>query len=86
LLPSDEPLDPNEHKSLLSKYILVAPIFVPQDKDLCTPTLRHPDLSLSNVFLVPNSTKTLGFIDWQDAAILTIVYAGGLPGVFVDTT
>ncbi|KAJ5824587.1 hypothetical protein N7447_006927 [Penicillium robsamsonii] len=33
------------------------------------PTLRHPDLSLSNMLLVPRSTKIISIIDWQDTVI-----------------
>ncbi|PGH23208.1 hypothetical protein AJ80_02738 [Polytolypa hystricis UAMH7299] len=69
LLQTDEPIDPREHHSLLSEYILIGPQLISKGPELSTPTLRHPDLSLPNIFLAPNSTKILGVIDWQDAAI-----------------
>lgn len=79
LLQTDHEIDPSEHASLLSKYILVAPSLVPENEEMWSPTLRHPDLSLANILLVPNSTKILGFIDWQDAAILPLFMQAGYP-------
>ncbi|PGH35444.1 hypothetical protein GX50_01782 [[Emmonsia] crescens] len=79
LLQTDEPIDPNEHRSLLSKYLRIAPHLAPKDPDLTTPILRHPDLSMPNIFLAPNSTKILGIIDWQDAAILPLFIQAGYP-------
>ncbi|WEW56479.1 hypothetical protein PRK78_001924 [Emydomyces testavorans] len=79
ILPTEEPLDPSEHSSLLSQYLLVAPFLVPQDKTFCQPTLHHPDLSLPNIILVPNSSKILSFIDWQDTAILPLFMQAGYP-------
>ncbi|KAK2754792.1 hypothetical protein FQN54_006685 [Arachnomyces sp. PD_36] len=79
LLQTDHAIDPSEHVSLLSKYLLVAPYLVPEKEEMSSPTLRHPDLSLANVLLVPNSSKILGFIDWQDAAILPLFMQAGYP-------
>lgn len=79
LLQTDHAIDPNDHASLLSKYLLVAPSLVPEKEDMSSPTLRHPDLSLTNILLVPGSTKILGFIDWQDAAILPLFMQAGYP-------
>ncbi|KAK2771974.1 hypothetical protein FQN53_004833 [Emmonsiellopsis sp. PD_33] len=79
LLHTDEPIDPHEHHSLLSKYLSIGPYLAPKDPDLSIPILRHPDLSLPNIFLAPNSTKILAIIDWQDAAILPIFLQAGYP-------
>lgn len=43
------------------------------------PILRHPDLSLPNILLELGSTKILGIIDWQDAAILPLLMQAGYP-------
>ncbi|KAK2810193.1 hypothetical protein FQN50_003163 [Emmonsiellopsis sp. PD_5] len=79
LLHTDEPIDPHEHHSLLSKYLSIGPYLAPKDPDLSIPILRHPDLSLPNIFLAPKSTKILAIIDWQDAAILPIFLQAGYP-------
>ncbi len=79
LLQTEEFVDPNTHLSLLSKYLTIAPHLVPQEQRLSAPTLRHPDLSLANVFLVPNSTKISSIIDWQDAAVLPLFMQAGYP-------
>jgi hypothetical protein len=57
----------------------VAPFLVPNEAKLSAPTLRHPDLSLTNILLIPGLTKVLGFIDWQDAAILPLFMQAGYP-------
>lgn len=79
LLQTDHDIDPSEHTLLLSKYLLAAPSLVPDSKEMSTPTLRHPDLSLANNLLEPNSTKIQGLIDWQDAAILPFFMQVGYP-------
>jgi hypothetical protein len=79
LLQTDHNIDPSEHVSLLSKYLLVAPSLVPDKEELSLPTLRHPDLSLTNILLAPNSSNITGFIDWQDAAILPLFMQAGYP-------
>lgn len=79
LLQTEHEIDPRDHASLLSKYLLAAPPLVPEKEEMSSPTLRHPDLSLPNIFLVPNSTKILGVIDWQDTAILPLFMQAGYP-------
>ncbi|KAL1854995.1 hypothetical protein Plec18170_004407 [Paecilomyces lecythidis] len=79
LLQTDDPIDPNEHAKLLHDYMRLAPFLTPQEPELTSPILRHPDLSLANVILAPNSTKVLGIIDWQDAAILPLFAQAGYP-------
>lgn len=79
LLPTDYDIDPREHASLLSKYLQLAPFLVPTDTSLHRPTLKHPDLSLANILLVPGSTKIASVIDWQDASILPLFMQAGYP-------
>ncbi|WEW60945.1 hypothetical protein PRK78_006433 [Emydomyces testavorans] len=78
-LSTEEPLNPTEHDSLLNKYLMISPFLIPKDEDLCKPILRHPDLSLGNIILVPDSNKVLSLIDWQDAAILPLFMQAGYP-------
>lgn len=79
LLPTDEDIDPNEHKSLLSQYLLMAPSLVPSKQEMSTPILRHPDLSFANILLTPGSNKIQAIIDWQDTAILPLFMQAGYP-------
>ena len=76
---SEYNIDPKDHISLLSQYGLVAPYVVPSQEDLASPTLRHPDLHQSNIFLRPQSTEILGIIDWQGASILPFFLQSGFP-------
>src|SRR6266516_5612101 len=61
---SEQLIEPKDHISFLSQYCQVAPYIVPKG-DISFPTLRHPDLHQSNIFLCPQLTKILGIIDWQ---------------------
>ena len=79
LLHTDDPIDPQEHISLLSKFLRMAPLIVPEEAELSAPILRHPDLSVTNILLSPGSTQILGIIDWQDAAILPLFMLAGYP-------
>ena len=45
------------------------------------PTLRHPDLSLSNIVLAPGSSKIISILGWQDAATLPRFMQAGYPAL-----
>lgn len=69
--PPDDPLlassaqnDPQAHLRLLEKYTQIVPHIVNIDSILTRPTLWHPDLHTSNLF-VDNGHIT-AIIDWQD--------------------
>ncbi|KAL8714703.1 MAG: hypothetical protein Q9225_006528 [Loekoesia sp. 1 TL-2023] len=72
-------IQPKDHISLLSQYGTVAPYLIPKDEDLSSPTLRHPDLHESNIFLYPKSTRISGIIDWQGASIIPLFLQSGYP-------
>ena len=76
---SEQNIEPKDHVTLLSQYGLVAPYLVPKQEDLSSPTLRHPDLHQSNIFLCPRSKQVLSIIDWQGAAILPFFVQSGYP-------
>jgi hypothetical protein len=59
----------------------VASYIVPKQEDLSIPTLRHPDLHQSNIFLCPRSKKIISVIDWQGAAILLFFVQSGYPAL-----
>ncbi|KAL8971193.1 MAG: hypothetical protein Q9197_003409 [Variospora fuerteventurae] len=77
---SEQNIEPKDHISLLSQYLLVSPYLIPKQEDLASPALRHPDLHQSNIFLRPQSTDILGIIDWQGASILPFFLQSGFPG------
>ncbi|PWY82151.1 hypothetical protein BO70DRAFT_291572 [Aspergillus heteromorphus CBS 117.55] len=79
LLPTTHDIDPSEHTSLLSKFIEIAPLLVPSSSHLASPILRHPDLSLSNILLEPDSSQILGIIDWQDTIVFPLFMQAGYP-------
>ena len=53
--------------------------YIIQPGSYSAPTLRHPDLSLSNILLAPGSTKIISIIDWQDAVIFPHFMQAGYP-------
>ena len=78
LLPTDCDISPSKHTLLLSKFLQLAPYLI-QPGSYSAPTLRHPDLSLSNILLAPRSTKIISIIDWQDAMIFPRFMQAGYP-------
>ncbi|KAL4892301.1 serine/threonine protein kinase [Aspergillus ambiguus] len=50
---------PKDYLELLKKYLKIAPSLLPRDpgNSLSRPTLRHPDLTPSNVFICPDTFK-----------------------------
>lgn len=78
-LETEHNIDPSEHIKLLSQYLSVAPYIIPKDPELSVPILRHPDLSLANILLAPDSNKICSFIDWQDASVLPLFMQAGYP-------
>ncbi|KAJ5390781.1 uncharacterized protein N7496_001849 [Penicillium cataractarum] len=56
LLLTNYNIDPSEHTSLLSRFLRLAPHLISPGSS-SAPTLRHPDLNLSNILLAPGSSK-----------------------------
>lgn len=84
LLPTNYNIHPSEHTSLLSQFLQLAPHLIRQGS-YSAPTLRHPDLSLSNILLAPGTSKIISIIDWQGATILPRFMQAGIQR-FVITT
>ncbi|KAJ5135715.1 Mitochondria protein Fmp29 [Penicillium bovifimosum] len=78
LLPTNHDILSPEHTSLLLRFLQLARHLIPPDPD-SVPTLRHPDLSMSNIMLAPGSTKIISIIDWQDAVIFPRFMQAGYP-------
>ncbi|KMQ44666.1 hypothetical protein HL42_4674 [Trichophyton rubrum] len=68
---------------LLKKYLSLAPYILPQDPTdpMNKPTLRHPDLNPSNIFVSEEGEITC-LIDWQYAAVLPLLLVAGNPPMF----
>lgn len=74
-------VDPQVQIGHLLDYLKLAPHIVPKEEELSTPTIRHPDLSPSNIF-VSDSGEITGIIDWQHTAILPIFLQAKIPKHF----
>jgi hypothetical protein len=70
---------PSVHLDSLQKYSQIAKHLVPQvDSDLSRPTIRHPDLRPSNIF-VSDDFEITSLIDWQHSTILPLFLQSGIP-------
>ncbi|UPX16688.1 uncharacterized protein EKO05_0007076 [Ascochyta rabiei] len=74
-------VDPQVQVDSLRDYLKVAAHIVPEDPELCQPTIRHLDLSPSNI-LVSESGDITGVIDWQHSTILPIFLQAKIPKHF----
>ena len=54
---------------------------MPEDQEMNKPTLRHPDLSPSNIF-VSDVGEITGIIDWQDCTALPLFLQARIPKHF----
>ena len=70
---------PSVHLDSLQKYSQISKHLVPQgDSDLSRPTIRHPDLRRSNIF-VSDDFEITSLIDWQHSTILPLFLQSGIP-------
>lgn len=74
-------VDPQVQMKHLADYLKVAPYLVPIGEDLNAPTIRHPDLSPSNIF-ISETGNIIGIIDWQHTAILPAFLQAKIPKHF----
>ena len=74
-------VDPQVQMNHLFDYLKIAPHLVPKAEQLNAPTIRHPDLSPSNIF-ISDSGDITGIIDWQHATILPIFLQAKIPKHF----
>lgn len=71
--------DPRCHAKLLKDYLKLAPeLAIGDDHKFARPTLRHPDLSPSNI-IVNEEYDIVGLIDWQHTVILPLGLCAGIP-------
>ncbi|KAI9673929.1 MAG: Phosphotransferase enzyme [Caeruleum heppii] len=76
-------ISPKTYLDLLDKYLSVAPHLLPRDhgNPLNRPTLRHPDLNPTNLF-VSESCEVSCIIDWQHTTALPLLLMAGHPPLF----
>ncbi|KAF1919121.1 phosphotransferase family protein [Ampelomyces quisqualis] len=74
-------VDPQVQVDSLMDYLKVAPHIIPDNLELCQPTIRHPDLSPTNIF-VSESGDITGVIDWQHSTILPMFLQAKIPKYF----
>jgi hypothetical protein len=73
-------VDPRPQVVNLENYLKVAPHMVPSQDNLNKPTIRHPDLSPSNIFIESDNISSL--IDWEHAVILPLFIQAKIPTHF----
>ena len=74
-------VDPQVQIHHLLNYLKVAAHLVPKLEQLNVPTIRHPDLSPSNI-LISDFGDITGIIDWQHATILPLFLQAKIPKHF----
>jgi len=74
-------VDPKIQEDSLKKYLSMVPRLAPKSTDLHSPTIRHPDLSPSNIFIDESGSIT-GIIDWQHTTILPLFLHAKIPKHF----
>lgn len=74
-------VDPEVQKRSLHDYLNVVPLVIPESAGLKEPTIRHPDLSPSNIFVSKTGDIT-AIIDWQHTSILPLFLQAKIPKHF----
>jgi hypothetical protein len=72
---------PNVQKQNLRDYLTLVPLVIPGQAEFNKPTIRHPDLSPSNIF-ISNSGEITGLIDWQHASVMPLFLQAKIPKHF----
>jgi hypothetical protein len=77
----DRVVSPGVQMQILRDYLNLVPLLVPEQAGLSKPTIRHPDLSPSNI-LVSSSGEITGLIDWQHTSVLPLFLQAKIPKHF----
>jgi hypothetical protein len=80
-LYGDVKSDPAVHIKALKEYLCMCPGIVPDSQGLNRPTLRHTDLSPSNIFVSDDGSIT-GLIDWEGTTALPLFLQAWIPDDF----
>jgi hypothetical protein len=73
---------PESHIALLQKFLTAAPLITPQDPELTSPRLWHPDFHAGNIYIDEDS-RISSIIDWQ-GAWTTPAFIGANPPLLLD--
>ena len=75
------PQQPDDSIQLLKDYLTLTPHLLPQATmdPLNRPTIRHPELTPSNIFIDPSTGRVTYLIDWQHTVIQPRLLAAGYP-------
>ena len=79
---SPEQNSPEVHTDLLQKYLSIIPHITPQDPELVSPRLWHPDFHAGNIY-IDDQARISCIIDWQ-GAWTTPVFIGANPPLLLD--
>ncbi|KAF2127780.1 hypothetical protein P153DRAFT_368332 [Dothidotthia symphoricarpi CBS 119687] len=79
---SPEQNSPEAHTVLLQKFLSTIPYIVPQDPELVSPRLWHPDFHAGNIY-IDDQARISCIIDWQ-GAWTTPVFIGANPPLLLD--
>lgn len=63
---------PEAHIALLQKFLAAIPYITPQDPELVSPRLWHPDFHTGNIY-IENQAQISCIIDWQGAWTTSVV-------------
>lgn len=69
---------PSVHLDSIQKYLQISKYLIPRAEGLNTPTLRHPDLRPSNIF-VSDDFNITALIDWQHTVVQPLFLSCGIP-------
>lgn len=73
---------PEAHTSLLHKFLSTIPLIIPQDPELNSSRLWHPDFHAGNIY-IDDEARISCIIDWQGAST-TPVILGANPPLVLD--
>jgi len=79
---SPEQNSPEAHTALLQKFLDTIPHITPQDPELVSPRLWHPDFHAGNIY-IDDQARISCIIDWQ-GAWTTPVFIGANPPLLLD--
>lgn len=73
---------PTAHTTALRKLLSAIPLIVPQDSDITSPRLWHPDFHAGNIY-IDDQGQISSIIDWQGAWTAP-VFIGANPPLLLD--
>ena len=74
---------PEAHIAALRKYLSAIPLIVPQDPELVSPRMWHPDFHAGNIYV--QDGRVTSIIDWQ-GTWTTPAFIGANPPMMLDYT